>query len=79
MRTLLLVSLLLASCGVPLDGIGVSEHAVCNWGDSVLVYHGGAVVSSLIYAVLTVRNGKLLRYQEFYDERAAHRAAGLSG
>jgi ketosteroid isomerase-like protein len=37
----------------------------------------GAPVSSRIYAVLTIRNGKLLRYQEFYDERAARRAAAL--
>ena len=37
----------------------------------------GAAVSSRIYAVLTIRNGKLLRYQEFYDERAARQAAGL--
>jgi ketosteroid isomerase-like protein len=31
------------------------------------------------YAVLTIRDGKLLRYQEFDDERAARQAAGLSG
>lgn len=34
-------------------------------------------MSSRIYAVLTVRDGKLLRFREFYDERAARQAAGL--
>jgi ketosteroid isomerase-like protein len=39
----------------------------------------GASVGSSHYAVLTFRDGKLLRYREFYDERAARQAAGLSG
>jgi ketosteroid isomerase-like protein len=29
------------------------------------------------YAVLTFRNGKVLRYREFYAERAARQAPGL--
>jgi ketosteroid isomerase-like protein len=54
-------------------------------GDHVLV-HGreqgrgavsGAAVTSAIYVVLTMRDGKLLRYREFYDEQAARKAAGL--
>lgn len=56
-------------------------------GNDVLVVareHGrgiasGATVSSRIWAVLTIRNGKLLRYREFYDERAARQGAGLEG
>lgn len=37
----------------------------------------GAAVNSRNYAVLELRDGKLLRYREFYDEDAARRAAGL--
>lgn len=39
----------------------------------------GAAVQSDIYAVLTVRDGKVLRYCEFYDKSAARKAAGLEG
>jgi ketosteroid isomerase-like protein len=67
------------------DDYGVDAEQFIDCGDRVLVAGreqgrgaaSGAVVSSRIYAVLTIRNGKLLRYQEFYDERAARRAAGL--
>jgi ketosteroid isomerase-like protein len=38
----------------------------------------GAPVSSTIYQVLTFRNGKILRFREFYDRSAALQAAGLS-
>jgi ketosteroid isomerase-like protein len=38
----------------------------------------GATVSARNYIVLTFRDGKVLRYQEFYDERAALEAAGLT-
>jgi len=38
----------------------------------------GAAVSMHTYAVLTLRDGKLLRYREFNDEQAARQAAGLS-
>jgi ketosteroid isomerase-like protein len=38
----------------------------------------GAPVSSAIYQVLTFRNGKVLRFREFYDRGAALDAAGLS-
>jgi ketosteroid isomerase-like protein len=58
---------------------------VIDCGDNVLVVskeHGrgaasGASVSSSHYAVLTLRDGRLLRYREFNDERAARGAAGL--
>ena len=55
-------------------------------GDDVLVVareHGrgassGATVSSRIFVVVTFRDGKVLRYREFYDEAAALEAVGLS-
>jgi ketosteroid isomerase-like protein len=37
----------------------------------------GADVSARNFMVLTFRDGKILRYQEFYDEAAARQAAGL--
>jgi ketosteroid isomerase-like protein len=36
----------------------------------------GAAIRSRNYIVVTLREGKLLRYREFYDERAAREAAG---
>jgi uncharacterized protein len=53
-------------------------------GDDVMVIareHGrgatsGANVSSQIYVAVTVRDGKMLRYREFYDEQAAFEAVG---
>ena len=38
----------------------------------------GATVSGRIFVVVTFRNGKVLRYREFYDEAAALEAVGLS-
>jgi ketosteroid isomerase-like protein len=38
----------------------------------------GATVNSPIYQVLTFRDGKILRFREFYDRQLAARAAGLS-
>ena len=38
---------------------------------------GAATEERSIYQVLTFREGKVLRYQEFYDEADARRAAGL--
>ena len=70
---------------------GFDQHSyevdqVIDCGSDVLVVgkeHGrgaasGASVSSSHYAVLTFRDGKLLRYREFYDEHAARQAAGLA-
>jgi len=37
----------------------------------------GATVSAAIYQVLTVRDSKIVRFQEFYDERAALEVVGL--
>jgi uncharacterized protein len=38
----------------------------------------GATADSAIYQVITMRDGKVLRYREFYDEAAAREVAGLS-
>jgi ketosteroid isomerase-like protein len=38
----------------------------------------GASVSSRNYLIFTIRDAKITRYQEFYDERAALAAAGLA-
>jgi hypothetical protein len=37
-----------------------------------------ATVSARNFMLLTFRDGKILRYQEFYDEADARAAAGLS-
>ena len=66
------------------DDYSFEIEDVVDCGDSVLVIGreqargaaSGAVISSRNYAVLTLRDGKLLRYREFYDEDAARRAAG---
>jgi ketosteroid isomerase-like protein len=58
---------------------------VIDCGDRVLVVGSeqgrgavsGADVSSRTYSVVELREGKLLRYREFYDESAARQAAGL--
>jgi uncharacterized protein len=67
------------------DDYSMDADEFIDCGDRVLVAAreqgrgaaSGAPVSSRIYAVLTIRDGKLLRYQEFYDESAARLAAGL--
>ena len=56
---------------------------IVDCGDNVLVITeeqargaaSGAPIRSRNYIVLTLRDGKLLRYREFYDEDAARRAA----
>jgi ketosteroid isomerase-like protein len=35
-------------------------------------------VSSRIYSIFTVREGKVARYREFYDEKHALEAVGLT-
>ena len=68
------------------DEYGAEAERFIDCGDDVLVVareHGrgarsGATVSSRIFYVLTFRDGKILRYREFYDEAAALEAAGLS-
>ena len=67
------------------DEYGAEAARFIDCGDRVLVVareHGrgatsGATVSSQIFIVVTFREGKVLRYQEFYDESAALEAAGL--
>jgi ketosteroid isomerase-like protein len=69
---------------------GFNEYSVAieravDCGDDVFVVGreeargatSGVPVSSLTYAVLTIRDGKLLRYREFSDEREALNAVGL--
>jgi ketosteroid isomerase-like protein len=59
---------------------------IVDCGDAVFVVaresgrgtSSGADVSARIFIVLTFRDGKILRYQEFYDESDAREAAGLS-
>jgi ketosteroid isomerase-like protein len=59
---------------------------VVDCGEAVLVVAreqgrgttSGATVSARNFMVMTFRDGKILRYQEFYDEADAREAAGLS-
>jgi ketosteroid isomerase-like protein len=67
------------------DEWGFEIERVSDHGDRVLVVaveHGRgsgseAEVSARNYMVFTLREGKILRYQEFYDEGQAREAAGL--
>jgi uncharacterized protein len=69
------------------DEYGFEAERFIDCGDDVLVVareHGrgmtsGASVSSRIYAVYTIRAGKIARYREFYDEQIALAAVGLAG
>jgi ketosteroid isomerase-like protein len=68
------------------DEYGFEIERISDHGDRVLVVaveHGrgsasAAEVSAHIYLVFTFRAGKVLRYQEFYDEGQALEAVGLS-
>jgi ketosteroid isomerase-like protein len=68
------------------DQYGAVLEEVVDCGDRVLVSSresgrgaiSGATVDATNYQVLSFRDGKLLRYQEFYDEAGALKAAGLS-
>jgi ketosteroid isomerase-like protein len=61
------------------DEYGVEVESMSDHGDRVLVTgveHGrgrasGAEVSARVYVLCTFRAGKILRYQEFYDEQDA--------
>ena len=65
-------------------GFEVERYVDC--GDDVLVVAreegrgsvSGAPVSSLIYQVVTVKDNKVSRFQEFYDEAPALKAVGLT-
>jgi ketosteroid isomerase-like protein len=54
---------------------GSSTAGTASWSRRATT--SGAPVSARLYQVLTFRDGKVLRYQEFYDEQAANEAAGL--
>jgi ketosteroid isomerase-like protein len=66
------------------DAYGFELERISDHGDRVLVVgieHGRgsaseAVVSARIHTVYTFRDGKILRYQEFYDEGQAVEALG---
>jgi ketosteroid isomerase-like protein len=68
------------------DEYGTEAERFIDCGDDVLLVareHGrgarsGATVSGRIFIVMSFRNGKVLRYREFYDEAAALEAVGLS-
>ena len=68
------------------DEYGFEIERISDHGDRVLVVaveHGrgsasAAEVSAHIYLVFTFRAGKVLRYQEFYEEEQALEAVGLS-
>jgi ketosteroid isomerase-like protein len=67
------------------DDWGGEPEQFIDCGDEVLVIarergrgiSSGVSVSSRNYMVLTIREGKIARYREFYDEREARKAAGL--
>jgi ketosteroid isomerase-like protein len=65
---------------------GFEAERFIDCGDDVLVItreHGrgqasGASASARIYNAFTIREGKIARYQEFYNEQAALKAVGLA-
>jgi ketosteroid isomerase-like protein len=67
------------------DEYGFEAERFIDCGEDVLVVsreHGrgvtsGASVSSLHYAAVTIRGGKIARFREFHDEHAALKAVGL--
>jgi ketosteroid isomerase-like protein len=69
------------------DQYGFEVERIVDAGAKVLVAAreegrgraSGATISQRIYAVYSFRGGKISRYEEFYDERAALEAAGLQG
>ena len=65
-------------------GFDVERITDCGGGDVFVVARehatgalSDAPVEARIYSVITVKDGKVRRYREFYDERAALEAAGL--
>jgi ketosteroid isomerase-like protein len=64
------------------DEYGLEVESVSDHGDRVLVTGiergrgraSGAEVSARVYVVCTFRAGKILRYEEFYDEQGARAA-----
>lgn len=68
------------------DEYGFEIERLIDCDDDVLLIareharglRSGARVSSRIYCVLTLHSGKVVRYQEFYDEQTALKAVGLA-
>jgi ketosteroid isomerase-like protein len=68
------------------DEYGFEAERFIDCGDDVLVVSreqgrgatSGATVSARNFMVITIREGKIFRYREYYDEAAAFDAAGLS-
>jgi ketosteroid isomerase-like protein len=64
----------------------IEVERMVDCGDKVLVYAreegrgslSGARISQRLYTVCTFRDGKILRYEEFYEEGDALEAAGIS-
>ena len=64
---------------------GFEAERMVDCGDKVLVYAreegrgslSGGTISQRIYTVYTFRDGKIARYEEFYEEDDALKAAGL--
>ncbi len=64
----------------------VTVESMVDCGDKLLLYAreegrgslSGGTISQRIYTVQTFRNGKVTRYEEFYEEQDALEAAGLS-
>jgi len=69
------------------DDYDFEVERIVDCGDKVLVYAreegrgslSGASISQRIYTVFTFRDGKVARYQEFYEESDARDAAGVAG
>ena len=65
---------------------GFELERMVDCGDKVLVFAreegrgslSGGTISQRIYTVYTFRDGKVVRYEEFYEEGDALEAAGLS-
>src|SRR3954447_17591231 len=53
------------------------DHVLAVIREEAIGKASGAPVDALLYQVLTFRDGKLLRYQEFSEERMALEAAEL--
>jgi ketosteroid isomerase-like protein len=64
----------------------VTVESLVDCGDKILIYAreegrgslSGGTISQRIYTVQTLQNGKVCRYEEFYEEQDALEAAGLS-
>jgi ketosteroid isomerase-like protein len=67
------------------DEYGAEVERMVDCGDKVLVVAreegrgraSGATISQRNYMLVSFRDGKIVRYEEFYDERTALEAAGL--